>query len=274
MTEKIKDWGCPDWRDHKSYPSNADDLEDWEWRWQFMRRWPAYRDLFFSLPRLTALDPDLEFDPDDSYRGLGRAGFSEEKIGNIRHLTNMMTVPNPALNHIADKNPFVIDKGGIKYTLPPRSYWEDMEPFESLEGAKRLEFIERRFQFLLYCLEKEGILEGAPSPLAYVRFDLTRPLPQQMKTAKSQLEKLAGKRRAPRLKGKDRDLWPIYLRVIDAKDQKAKDMEIFHHMLKEAEKNQDVALYERMMIVDQEAVLISDWKAAARRLMKTAAAFL
>jgi hypothetical protein len=36
-------WGCPDWRDKKSYPQTADDLKDWQWRWEFLKRTKGYR---------------------------------------------------------------------------------------------------------------------------------------------------------------------------------------------------------------------------------------
>ena len=62
---------------------------------------------------------------------------------------------------------------------------------------------------------------------------------------KQNWKKKSGKRRKPRLGGKERELWPVYLRVIDAKDQDAKDMEIYKQILKDAESS-DVGLYDRM----------------------------
>lgn len=272
MSETPIDWGCPDWRDAKAYPACADSLKDWEWRWQFMRRWPVYRNLYFSLPRRPTIDPNLEFDPDDRTRGVGRAELSGYNAEHIWHLTNMQVMWNPILEQL-HKNPFQRNKGGSLYRLPSREYWEENYVIAGLEGMERLERIEQRFQALLYYLEDEGLLENAPSPFAYVRIDLTRPLPQQMNSAKTKLGKIAGKRRAPRLGGKDRELWPVYLRVIDAKDQGARDMEIFHQILKDAE-SFDVDLYDRMEKVRNEAVLIADWIEAANQRMETVSAFL
>ena len=68
-------------------------------------------------------------------------------------------------------------------------YWEENYHIDQLDGIERLEQIEQRFQFLLYGLESEGLLKNALSPFAYVKIDLTRPLPQQMNAAKAELEK-------------------------------------------------------------------------------------
>ena len=114
---EIERWGCPDWRDAKAYPSSPNDLTDWEWRWQFMRRWRVYRKLYFSLPRKPSVDPELEFDLDDNIRGLGQAGLSDDEADNIRHLTNMQVLRNPFREQLPE-NPFHRDKGGVLFRLP------------------------------------------------------------------------------------------------------------------------------------------------------------
>ena len=43
MTKEKELWGCPDWRDENAYPESGESLEDWQWKWQFLRRLPDYR---------------------------------------------------------------------------------------------------------------------------------------------------------------------------------------------------------------------------------------
>jgi len=70
-----------------------------------------------------------------------------------------------------------------------------------------------------------------------------------------------------------RENWPLYLRVIDAEDQGATDMEVYRQLLGEAEKSRDIEFYDRMN-VEQEAVLIHDWRKAARTTMENVAYYL
>ena len=39
------EWGVPDWRDAAAYPQ-PDDLSDWLWRWEFIRRMTAHMGIF------------------------------------------------------------------------------------------------------------------------------------------------------------------------------------------------------------------------------------
>lgn len=187
----------------------------------------------------------------------------------------MMVLRNPTLNHLSEGNPFtfILAKGGV-YRLPSKSYF-DVEEILELDGTvDRAKWIERKFYSLLSALEDEGLLDGTPSRYAYIKFDLLRPLPKQLRIAKSELEGIASNQRSPRLKGRSRELWPIYLRVIDAKDQGASDMDVFNHLLNEAEVLHDLDLYERLEKVEQEAVLIHDWRESAYRLLTNAPVFL
>ncbi len=46
-------WGIPDWHDATGYPKAGDDLNDAEWRWEFLRRLPEYlKDWQRLAPRL------------------------------------------------------------------------------------------------------------------------------------------------------------------------------------------------------------------------------
>jgi hypothetical protein len=39
------EWGLPDWTKEGEYP-NKDKTEIWEWAWEFLRRWPEYRNFW------------------------------------------------------------------------------------------------------------------------------------------------------------------------------------------------------------------------------------
>ena len=258
-------------------------MESWEWRWEFLRRTPGYRKLWDQLPQSR---------PDDKSRSLEGVNLDPLFVKHLRHRTNLYAIGNPGLRDTSNPrlrkfgkaDPFLFGKPGEQLTLGFRDNWDDINlqmMWADDLGLDEAGCYRKLLKDLLDLLECEGLIESMPDPNAFhvpgpytfIRFDLARPLPQQLKTAKSQLEKLAGKRRAPRLGGKVRELWPIYLRVIDAKEQGEKDMEIYRHIFEEAEENLDTALYERMN-VRQEAVLIADWTAAAHRLMETASIFL
>lgn len=50
----ITRWHVPNWRDASKYPTTGADLSDEEWRWEFLRRLPEYREGWEDLePRLT-----------------------------------------------------------------------------------------------------------------------------------------------------------------------------------------------------------------------------
>jgi hypothetical protein len=217
MTAEKRD--CPDWRDAEAYPSNQGELKDWEWRWQFMRRSRDYRRFYFSLPRNAALDPNLEFEPDDSSRGIGLAGYSPVDEERIWNALNTRVVWNPTIEK-HERNPFILEKGGGLFWLPERAYWEEIE-----SG--------RQFTALLGGIEQMGLLKGDESPYVYVRFDVTAPLIAQLKRARDELEEYCGKERSPRLTNKARNLWPLYLRLIDADDAGAKPMQIFRQLEKD-----------------------------------------
>ena len=65
MSENKKDrWGCPDWRDASAYPVSGDSLKQWEWKWQFVRRLPHYRNYWVGLDPIPLEDaPDSRNHP-------------------------------------------------------------------------------------------------------------------------------------------------------------------------------------------------------------------
>src|SRR5215212_9249443 len=42
-------WGAPDWRDSDAYPT-ANELDDMEWRWEYLRRRHGFRADWLRLP--------------------------------------------------------------------------------------------------------------------------------------------------------------------------------------------------------------------------------
>lgn len=246
----IERWGCPDWRDRGSYPETPDDLKDWEWRWQFMRRFPKYRELWGVLPRF----PE-GFDDDDSSRGYGLSSHQNE----IRYSTNMQSLTNPNLDRI-DYNPFRIELDGSLFYFPSRAYFEEFhEIWKPTEP-------DRMFYALLFYLEIAGILQDSgPMQIEHIRFDLSKPLEYQLKVAKQNLihsRKSYEIAHPPKvhLWGETRNLWPLYLRLIDADDQGAKPMVIFRQFEEEG--------MEEIQEAANEAAKISDMIKAARKVQE------
>ncbi len=262
MNREVNRWGCPDWRDRDSYPDANESLERWQWRWEFVRRFDEYRNTWDSLP------PSPHIDREDRWRNLRPALDTEDTLF-TQLLFSMRKIWNPCLNYTQlVGNPFQF-QGGTQFKFSPRAVWEHYRH----EGKSYQEL----YEAMLNALETEGLLMGvdewsSTDLIAFVRFDLTRSIEPQLTRAKVGLKKDAFIKRSPPSGESVRRNWPRHLRVIDAKDQDATDMEIYRQLLGEAEKN-GVELYDRMN-VEQQAVLIHDWKEAARTTMKNAACYL
>ena len=267
MTEEIKDWGCPDWRDRDSYPDTNESLERWQWRWEFVRRFDRYRNTWDSLPPI----PDI--DPEDRWRNL-RPHLDTEDTLFTQLLFSMRKIWNPCLNYTQlVGNPFQF-QGGTQYKFPPRAYWEHYRH----EGRSYQEL----YEALLNALETEGLLMGvdewsSTDLIAFVRFDLTRPIDPQLAIAKAELKKDAFIKRAPPSGEGVRRNWPRHLRVIDAKDQGATHAEIANQFV------EDGSVDEKMMYStagvestqkSHHKATVSQWYKEAKGVMVQAAVSL
>jgi len=276
MTEEIKDWGCPKWRDAKAYPTCPDELTNAEWRWEFLRRMPSYRSLWNELP------PFQEFSPDDSWRKLGDAGRSNIHMKAIWKHDLVQLMRNPKCSDPGENQQAWLRKGGGVLKPPPREWFEGPHANSNKKGpkvtpepnqAQRYEQDSKRLRWLLDLLENYALLENPSSPYVYVQFDLGRRISQQVELAHIALKDMAELKRSPRLDGTDRTRWPLYLRLLDAADQEnPKVMVIYKRLLKEAEKS-EAALYDKLCVKNP-ATKIMDWQESALQLRKKAAFYL
>jgi hypothetical protein len=179
-------WSVPDWRDASAYPT-ADEFDDSEWRWEFLRRrhgfradWlrpaaeflPATRERYF----LEVYDVDRPCDPRVSIRDVATGITANARRGNasIRFPTSGLA-------------PF-------RGTLLSQTIGD-------------LRFLAR-------------IIPEHPGPDdIFARFDIGRPLKRQIEQAAHYLQRLRDE-----AYGKDadartrRNLWDAYLRLLDASD--------------------------------------------------------
>lgn len=255
-------WGCPDWLDHAAYPSKGGDLKDWEWKWEFLRRFEGYRKLWAIVP------PNTNTDAEDRWREL-RPKLNADDLLITRIMYSMRVIWNPYLNSTqTGHNPFD-SQGGALYKFPPREYWEYFRE----HGRSYQEL----YEAILDALESEGLLMGidemSPTDLiAFARFDLTRPIRPQLTKAKAELKSLESINRSPRFSGDDRENYPFYIRFIDAQDQGAKPVEIYRKVQDELEAND--LNWEAWEDIDNPAAKIMNMQKSARQLMKKAALYL
>lgn len=188
-------WRCNDWHDARMYPCDSDQLKEWQWRWEFFRRQQQYRILWFLSKKI---------DPSDT----------KNRIDEIKQY-GLKSLVDPRTNNLSE-TPF--EPVGILWSNPSLMMRTPaLATRESLKnlGSDLIDFADE---------------EELPF-VAFVKFDLNRPLSQQMSKVKADLEELdlhlIKRKRALRLGGKDQKNWSLYLRLIDAEDQGAKSMEIF-----------------------------------------------
>jgi hypothetical protein len=183
-------WGVPSWEDAAAYPG-SEELDDLEWRWEFLRRrhgyrtdWlrppqdfaPATRDQYFRA----VYDLELPFDPRLSVRKLAEGHSTSSRRG-----TETIRYPYSGLV------PF---RGALlSRTIGDSRFWHWIIP------------------------EQPG-----PNDIL-ARFDIGRPLKPQLDQAEYYLGLLREE-----AYGKDADkarrqatLWPTYLRLLDAADRGA-----------------------------------------------------
>lgn len=175
--------GVPDWEDPTAYPE-TDDLDSQLWRWQFLRRREDYReDWLYWAPRTH----DSQF-------------FRCQKIG-PEHLEFQARMPGAfdkyslfALLNPANPCPFYLR------FLPTFGYIETGRGLSYYRGGKLTEL-------------------DLPEGTVAVTFDLTQPLKPQLARVKRALVELQERRAGRRVERRRHpEKWPLYLRVLDARD--------------------------------------------------------
>jgi hypothetical protein len=234
------DWGCPDWQNRDAYPKNGKALKRWQWRWEFLRRTPDYRELW------------EERSQPDSIRYVTKLNV---RIDNwVHQLYNLDILIDPA-NSLSDfeESPFIY-KVGDSFRLPSRQSlkgeWFEQHGVDTADPEAKLDF-------LIYYLELVGLLESSkptdPGDLfKFFRIDLLHPINDQFKYLKSfkesqeKEEKLSEKEndldskdiqfpKRLHFKKESRTKWPFYLRLIDARYQSAEPVVIFKQIQNEME---------------------------------------
>jgi hypothetical protein len=222
-------WGVPDWRDADAYPA-PEELDDLEWRWEFLRRrhgyrldWlrsdtdfhPATRQRYFQ----EVYDLELPFDPRLSIRALAEGVSASARRGN------------------PDVFSFAVS---------------GLVPFRRA----------RLSQLFATLDEIERIIPEAPTvDDVFVRFDLGEPIKLQLEQIGYLLEKLRAEAYGDdSVTKKRRQLWPHYLRLLDAEDAGATWSEMTRVLSKHGQRTQDRA---RDTLAAAEA-LRRDWRHGAR----------
>jgi len=197
-------WGVPDWRDEEAYFATHD-LTDRQWRWEFMRRRPLYREdwvRWFWQQREFVEKNEARF-----RRELGLDWSKDKALETVmpddfreRCLTGTSGwIKDPSRQFSDwDLQQFGVGRGEPK--APPRGPKRARTPLSW--GRDDFAARERRYyESGVWC------------------FDLTQPLPPQFAIAKAYLAKiqvkLYGKQNTPKPR---RAHWPLYLRALDAKD--------------------------------------------------------
>jgi len=204
-------WGCPDWRDRSAYPASIDDLEDWQWKWEFLRRDSLYRTVW----QLYSKSPD-------TYPGYLRSVN--------QGMWEMSDLRDPCES--LDESPFDAWTKSGPYYMPKDQV---IEYYESLP-------LEDRYESFLTDLTLGALMTNNPEKevVQYAIFDLTRPLNPQfrrteeiLKKRQDDLRKEAKQKnpdfepRRPHLTRSARSNWVRHLRVLDARSQEAATREIW-----------------------------------------------
>ncbi len=183
---KAAELGIPDWRDPTLYPK-PDELWLSDWRWEFLRRNPQYREAY------------------------GRADPSFEDESKARYFQRVYQLTDP-----------------IDYRLSGREYAKLFEG-QLFQGDHFDEFIESHTLTSKYAprWEIERILSNASFHDIFFRCDPLKPLGPQFEVFQkiAARHQLSHKKKIlrPRVR---KDTWPLYLRVLDARDCKRKYLEI------------------------------------------------
>jgi hypothetical protein len=180
-------WGVPSWSDAEAYPV-ADELDDLEWRWEFLRRRHGFR--------LDWLRSPLEFGP------VPREFYFAEVYDVDRPVD-----PRVSIRDLARDIPLSMRRGTEATVLYPSS---GLAPFRGSLLSRTI--VDHR--------SLDRIVPERPGPDdIFARFDIGRPIKPQLERAAYYLRKLReeayGEDADARLR---RDLWVTYLRLLDAKD--------------------------------------------------------
>jgi hypothetical protein len=248
-------WGCPDWRSADAYPKSPDDLADWEWRWEFLRRTQGYRRYWTSLPR-----------PSGPKISTGNPGFDyrtppAKDIAAVRQKYSLYLLPDPCAKKIFQG--LFDDPVAAPMPIVP------VEDVLALSGEEKDSFLKSIAQYQHWPARTDRGL--SKDSVYFLSFDVSRSIDSQLEIAGRQLRRIQSQSypEVDQIK-KQRERWPLWLRVIDAWDQepKLKNDAFWDHLIR------DPAMYEKYIEVNQPRPRVSQWKKSALECMEKAARLL
>jgi hypothetical protein len=184
---KAADLGIPDWRDPTAYP---DPKKLWlsDWRWEFLRRNPQYREAY-DRPELSV---------EDESKG--------------RYFERVYQLCAPVDPRLSAKQFAKLTEGEIFHS----------DHFDNFVGTQSLSS-----KYANHKSEIERILVHSSYADIFFRCDPLKPLEPQFKAFYEIARRCQRSFKKAILKPRIRkDKWPLYLRVLDARDCEAKYREI------------------------------------------------
>ena len=280
-----ENWGCPDWRDANAYPDEFE-LEQWQWRWEFLRRNPAYREAWnrAETAQTNENGSDIVWDKetvcseDAKLNDLCRhKGFpcesDREIVEHIWHMGIMMLSPKTSLDSIGTQSIFNLNSS-VLFSLPS---------FELIENyfAKNNFTPDHQVKILLGFLKQTLMISQMEreGKVALAKFDLSRRVGPQLKEAEKEIDlKLKRINNSINIMQKDnRSNWSRHLRVIDAKDRNVSHSEIANQFLEDG-LAEEATLYKvtgnKETEKSRHKSIVNQWHNQARGIMAKAAILL
>jgi hypothetical protein len=207
------EWGVPDWRDETAYP-RPDQISDKLWRWEFIRRMQDYRkawdiaskaeyEILCRMAEKRQGDKARIRRPDDLYFSVSLEAFSSPEKYHDLIKYEIQPFPNPRIRipRVFEEGPSIIhfsDEDGGYFALKP-------------SDKHRVERVSIRAGWTM------------------IQFDLTEPIDKQLHRASNRLRQIqsdfadeigfAAKLKQKAARRQRKDMWPLYLRVLDARNQ-------------------------------------------------------
>lgn len=280
--ENENHWGCPDWRNKDAYPADPEEVEDWEWRWHFVRRHPRYRKLWIKRdPKLSSIPQMgwLYLPHSDTPKGM----FSHDDWQELSldfGFAFWFFDPNEDCPMMSDDSlwidtlklsGYVVDSGPGNNDIPTIDQMAEL-----LQGREADDLLDLTsiVNFFRANYKTWRLLDNPRFSLA--TFDLAKPLDTQIEQVKQQLiqTKLANEIQTEQLKSNRRQHWCRHLRVIDAKDQGATHAEIYEQFAAELAGDDEEAMDEFYRQGKQPNSVVSQWLTQAVQVMEKASRFL